>query len=316
MNLDYEEAASAGARSCAASGGAIALPFLDAMVRRLAVAAPPSRRAAWRSSISRTASSWIPGFRKTEGEIAPLPEQLPRVLEPLAPYRNDISCSGRPHQRRRPRQGRRPRRPRPRRRQLPHRRASQEDVRQGHSGRRFDRPDRGPGHRRPDTRSPRSSSAAKKASRAATATTAIAAPTATASRGARRRRRIRRKIRPRAVFERLFGSADLERDPVRRARHGALQQAACSTPCWRTPSACKARSAPSDRRKLDEYLYAIREIESRIQKTEQHNAPRVKPTIDDAVRQRAGKLHRAFAAHVRPDDRGVPDRFHARHHLP
>ena len=36
----------------------------------------------------------------------------------------------------------------------------------------------------------------------------------------------------------------------------------------------------SDRRKIDEYLYAIREIEGRIQKTEQANTPRVKPTIE------------------------------------
>jgi len=36
----------------------------------------------------------------------------------------------------------------------------------------------------------------------------------------------------------------------------------------------------SDRRKVDEYLYAVREIEARIQSAERSNTPRVKPTME------------------------------------
>src|SRR5262245_4544549 len=87
------------------------------------------------------------------------------------------------------------------------------------------------------------------------------------------------EIRPRAVFERLFGSADLDLDPVRRARIQRYNRSILDSVMEDTRR-LQGSLGPSDRRKIDEYLYAIREIEGRIQKAEQSNAPRVTPTME------------------------------------
>ena len=101
------------------------------------------------------------------------------------------------------------------------------------------------------------------------------------------------EIRPRAVFERLFGNADADLDPVSRARKERYQpQRARFRHGGHAPLAGHARA--SDRRKVDEYLYAIRDIEDRIQKAEQSKRPRVKPTHGDAVPERPGALRRSI----------------------
>jgi hypothetical protein len=85
---------------------------------------------------------------------------------------------------------------------------------------------------------------------------------------------------PRQVFDRLFGfgSADANLPPeiaVRRARYrqsildGAMQETKQLT----------ASVGPADRRKLDEYLTSIREIEKRIQRIAQEE-PAQKPPMD------------------------------------
>ena len=73
-------------------GAAIGLPLLDAMLPALAFAAakPPCRMAFLYFPNGVQPDSWFPPI---EGDIAPLPEELSRVLEPLIPYRNDIPCS-------------------------------------------------------------------------------------------------------------------------------------------------------------------------------------------------------------------------------
>ena len=71
---------------------------------------------------------------------------------------------------------------------------------------------------------------------------------------------------PRAVFERLFG-ADANLDPETRARRLRSRMSILDLVSERTQSLTGSLGA-SDRRKLDEYLYAVREIEKRIQMAE------------------------------------------------
>ncbi len=80
------------------------------------------------------------------------------------------------------------------------------------------------------------------------------------------------EIRPRAVFERLFGSGDFDPDPGRRARQQQYQQSILDV------VASDARRLSSslggaDKRKLDEYLFSIRDVEKRIQSAERNQAP-------------------------------------------
>ncbi len=75
------------------------------------------------------------------------------------------------------------------------------------------------------------------------------------------------EIRPRAVFERLFGAGEVERDPVKRARQAKYQQSVLDS-VLQDAKRLESAVGVSDRRKIDEYLYAVRDIETRIQKTE------------------------------------------------
>ena len=85
------------------------------------------------------------------------------------------------------------------------------------------------------------------------------------------------EIRPRAVFERLFGSGEVERDPVKRARQEKYQKSVLDS-VLQDAKRLERAVGVSDRRKLDEYLYAVRDIETRIQKTESESA--VNPEMD------------------------------------
>jgi hypothetical protein len=85
------------------------------------------------------------------------------------------------------------------------------------------------------------------------------------------------EIRPRAVFERLFGSVDGERDPKRRARQELYQKSILDV-VMEDARRLEGSLGGADRRKLDEYLHGIREIETRIQKMERESV-RVAPTV-------------------------------------
>jgi uncharacterized protein DUF1552 len=89
------------------------------------------------------------------------------------------------------------------------------------------------------------------------------------------------EVRPRAVFERLFGTGDFERDPVKRAQ---AQQARGSIMDVVLGSAQRLKNTlgATDQHKLDEYMFAVRDIEKRIEKAEQENASgtAVVPPID------------------------------------
>ncbi len=80
---------------------------------------------------------------------------------------------------------------------------------------------------------------------------------------------------PRVIFERLFGEGD-NTDPVarRNEQRSILDYVAGSIDRLQT------ELGPRDRGKLSEYLEAIRDIERRIQKTEQQNAELALPKLD------------------------------------
>ncbi|MDQ6663166.1 MAG: DUF1552 domain-containing protein [Acidobacteriota bacterium] len=79
------------------------------------------------------------------------------------------------------------------------------------------------------------------------------------------------EIRPRAVFERLFGPGDLDPDPARRLRQQKYQQSILDVV---TGDARRLSSTlgGGDKRKLDEYLSSIRDVEQRIQNAERNRA--------------------------------------------
>ena len=72
---------------------------------------------------------------------------------------------------------------------------------------------------------------------------------------------------PRLVFERLFGAFDAGLDPQSRARRMSYRRSILDLVGDRT-KALMSELGSSDRRKVDEYLYAIREIEQRIEMAE------------------------------------------------
>lgn len=82
------------------------------------------------------------------------------------------------------------------------------------------------------------------------------------------------EIRPRAVFERMFGVIDDEKDPARRRRMGTYRESVLDRAMEEAQS-LKSSLGGADRRKLDEYLFAIRDVEKRIQHVETGNVARV-----------------------------------------
>jgi Protein of unknown function (DUF1552) len=98
------------------------------------------------------------------------------------------------------------------------------------------------------------------------------------------------EISPRVVFERLFGDGDTT-DPAARLklleqRRSILDYVAGSVDRLET------KLGPGDRRKLSEYLEAIRDIERRIQKAEQQNA-----SLRIPVMERPGSVPETFEEH-------------------
>jgi hypothetical protein len=83
---------------------------------------------------------------------------------------------------------------------------------------------------------------------------------------------------PRLVFERLFGDIDTSLPPETRARRLRYRRSILDLVGERT-ARLSSDLGPADRRKLDEYLSSIREIEQRIERSEQ-DMTGLTPTID------------------------------------
>jgi hypothetical protein len=84
-------------------------------------------------------------------------------------------------------------------------------------------------------------------------------------------------IDPRGVFERLFGSGIVE-SPAAHARRMSMRRSILDLVTADTKK-LETGLGPSDRRKLDEYLSSIREIERQIAKAESDNAE-IDPKMD------------------------------------
>ncbi|HEY3938220.1 MAG TPA: DUF1552 domain-containing protein [Bryobacteraceae bacterium] len=79
------------------------------------------------------------------------------------------------------------------------------------------------------------------------------------------------EVNPRAVFERLFGSEEDAANPAARARNSRLDQSILDMVSDDTRSLERGLGS-TDRRKLDEYLTAVREVERQVQMAEKQAA--------------------------------------------
>ena len=86
------------------------------------------------------------------------------------------------------------------------------------------------------------------------------------------------EVNPRMAFERLFGTADYSLDPATRARRARYRKSILDMVRDDTEKLNRSLGQ-SDRRKIDEYLYAVREIEKRIESAETSDHE-VKPAMD------------------------------------
>ena len=204
-----------------------------------------------------------PGLRgQTRGE-------LPRILKPLEPFKDDILHARQPDAQYRARAARWRGRSRPLLRLVPHRHPGQEDAGR-YQGRRLVRPDR----RQPDGRrrraSRRSNSAWKMRARRAIAIPATPARTPTTWPGAARRSRCRRSsIRARCSSASSATASMLS--PEARARQAEVPPQHSRFRHRRHAASWKPTLGPTDRRKLDEYLSSIREVERQIENAEKDN---------------------------------------------
>jgi hypothetical protein len=80
------------------------------------------------------------------------------------------------------------------------------------------------------------------------------------------------EVNPRSVFERLFGTVDPSLDAATRARRALYKKSILDLTREKTKSLTNALGS-TDKRKMDEYLTSIREVETRIAKSE--NGPEV-----------------------------------------
>ena len=99
-------------------------------------------------------------------------------------------------------------------------------------------------------------------------------------------------VNPRDVFERLFGDGDASDEKSRRAQ---LERRSSILDFVREDAArLSVRLGATDRRKMDEYLQAIRDVERRIAKASQGNAH-----VDASELARPAGIPDSFAEHVR-----------------
>src|SRR5262249_24672250 len=86
------------------------------------------------------------------------------------------------------------------------------------------------------------------------------------------------ELNPRIVFERLFGTGDFSLSPELKARRAQYRRAILDLVRDDTRQLVTTLG-PTDRKKLDEYLSAVREIERRIEAAEKDNK-QLKPGMD------------------------------------
>lgn len=259
-------------------GTMVSLPLLDAMMPAFARAAAkyaPLRAAFVYFPNGVQMESWAP---QTEGEIAALPHVLPRVLDPLEPFRNDVTVlagltvdGGRAH-------GDGP---------GDHGRAGASYLTGAHPKKTYGK-DIQAGVSVDQYIAQKVGNQTRFASLELGCEEGIQGGNCDNGYSCAYSNNISWRtpstpnppeVRPRAVFERLFGSGDVETDPVRRARMERYRASVLDS-VLEDARRLQGTLAGADRRKLDEYLYAVRDIEKRIQKTEQDNTGHSSPPIE------------------------------------
>ena len=100
------------------------------------------------------------------------------------------------------------------------------------------------------------------------------------------------EINPRAVFERLFGASDDEKDPAKRQRQAEYRRSVLDVALADAQS-LQRQLGGSDKKKLDEYLSSVRDVEKRIQSTERSNSAKVPSDVPSA------SIPTDFAEHAR-----------------
>lgn len=112
------------------------------------------------------------------------------------------------------------------------------------------------------------------------------------------------EINPRVVFERMFGDSANTDPAVRRAR--MQQERSILDSVMEKVARLERELGPADCGKLDQYLEAIRDVERRIQKTEQH-ASKELPVVNrplgvpDSFDEHAGLMYDLFALAFQTD---------------
>ena len=257
-------------------GTAVALPFLDAMVPTFARAAtkPPCRMAFVYVPNGIIMDAWTPA---TEGQIAALPTELPRISAPLAAYREDImmlgglTCNGG--------------------RALgdgagDHGRAGAayltgchpkktagKDIQTGISVDQI-----AAQHIGSETKFASLELGCEDGVQGGNCDNGYSCAYTNSISWRSASTPMPPEVRPRAVFERLFGGDEFIQDPVRRARQRTYQASILDV-VLSDAQRLKNSLGATDRLKLDEYLFAVRDIESRIQKAEKQNSALTIPTL-------------------------------------
>jgi hypothetical protein len=90
------------------------------------------------------------------------------------------------------------------------------------------------------------------------------------------------EVNPRMVFERLFGTADRSLSPEVRARRAEYRKSILDFVREDT-TRLTGKLGASDRRKMDEYLFAVRDVEKRIESAEKDSR-----AIDPGIEKPAG----------------------------
>ena len=118
------------------------------------------------------------------------------------------------------------------------------------------------------------------------------------------------EINPRMVFERLFGDGESTEPTARMARLESQK----SVLDYVTASLTRLQGSlgAGDKRKLDEYLAAVRDIERRIQRAEEQNIT-MKLPAHGAAELDSGRLRGVLQADDGPAGHRLADRHDARH---
>ncbi|MFN0165524.1 MAG: DUF1552 domain-containing protein [Bryobacteraceae bacterium] len=105
------------------------------------------------------------------------------------------------------------------------------------------------------------------------------------------------EVNPRLVFERLFGSGDRIEDPATRARRQRLQKSILDY-VQDDAQRLSGSLGTTDRRKLDEYLFAVRDIEKRIETAEKQDREATRPDVTPRM-DRPDGIPAEYDDHVR-----------------